>query len=85
MHSRPAEGTGDVAYQRHRLTGAEEGLDELERIRIFGQIPHWAVAARIEDGIVILLHGLENPRPPFGLMPANLGCHYGLVALIVVR
>src|SRR5262245_66337934 len=41
--------------QRHGLSGGEEGLDQLDGIGVFGQIPHWTVAARIEDSIVVLL------------------------------
>src|SRR5215510_11781277 len=41
--------------QRHGLSGSKEGLDQPDGIGVFGQIPHWAVAARIEDSVVVLL------------------------------
>src|SRR5262245_33648474 len=44
-----------MADQRHRLSGGKEGLDQLDGIGVFGQIPHWAVSARIEDSVVVLL------------------------------
>src|SRR6516225_2805750 len=52
-----------MADQRHRLSGGKEGLDQPNRIGVFGQIPHWAVAARIEDSVVVLLfHTVEAQR-----------------------
>jgi len=58
-----AQDAGRVADQRHRLPGGEEGLDQLDGIGVFGQVPHRAVAARIKDGIVILLfHPFEAHR-----------------------
>src|SRR5262245_3684031 len=41
--------------QRHGLSGSKEGLDQPDGIGVFGQIPHWAVAARIKDSVVVLL------------------------------
>src|SRR5215469_10133503 len=58
-----AQDAGRMADQRYRLPGGEEGLDQLYGIRIFGQVPHRAVAAWIEDGIVVLLfHAFEAHR-----------------------
>src|SRR5262249_14386827 len=52
-----------MADQRHRLSGGKEGLDQLDGIGVFGQIPHWAVAARIEDSVVFLwFHTVEAHR-----------------------
>src|SRR5215831_9071885 len=49
--------------QRHGLSGGKEGLDQPDGIGVFGQIPHWAVAARIEDSVVVLLfYTLETHR-----------------------
>src|SRR5262249_8233652 len=49
-----------MTNQGDRLTGGEEGLDQLDRILIFGEIPHRAVAARIEDGVeAFLFDGVE--------------------------
>src|SRR5262249_60837718 len=67
---RLAPGVRDVAQhargmadQRHMLASGEEGLDQLDGVGVFGQIPHWAMAARIEDGIIILLlQALEAHR-----------------------
>src|SRR5262245_7542134 len=54
---------GAMAAQYHRLAGGEGGFDQHGRLRIFGQVPHRAMAPRIEDGIIILLlHALEAHR-----------------------
>src|SRR5262252_1242502 len=46
--------------QRHGLSGGKEGLDQLDGIGVFGQIPHWAMAARIEYSVVVFLfHTVE--------------------------
>jgi hypothetical protein len=37
-----------MANESDRLAGCNEGFDELDRIRIFGQIPERAVAAGVE-------------------------------------
>src|SRR5215475_3423723 len=58
------QNAGSMADQRHGLAGGEEGLDQLDGIGVFGQVPHRAVAARIEDGVVVLLfHAIEAHRP----------------------
>src|SRR5262245_16569835 len=44
-----------MTHQGNWLTSGEEGLDQLDRILIFGEIPHWAVAARIENSIEAFL------------------------------
>src|SRR6516225_2923743 len=52
-----------MADQRHGLSGGKEGLDQLDGIGVFGQIPQWAVATRIEDSVVVLLfHAVEEHR-----------------------
>src|SRR5262245_43057617 len=58
------QNAGSMADQRHGLAGGEEGLDQLDGIGVFGQVPHRAVAARIEDGVVVLLfYAIEANRP----------------------
>src|SRR5262249_29696729 len=58
-----AQDTGSMADERHRLPGGEEGLDQLYGIWVFCQVPHRAVAARIEDSVVVLLfHAFEAHR-----------------------
>ena len=37
-----AQHAGGMADQRDWLTGGEEGLDQLDRVRIFGQVPYGA-------------------------------------------
>src|SRR6516225_9384801 len=85
-----APDAGRMADQRHRLPGGEEGLDQLDGIRVFGQVPHRAVAARIEDGIVVLLfHAFEAHRLvelAFGVrvlfeVPGDIGLEAGILAL----
>src|SRR5262249_51870385 len=58
-----AQGAGGMTDQRHRLPGGEEGLDQLYGIGVFGQVPHRAVAARIEDSIVVLLFSRFRGAP----------------------
>src|SRR5262245_61309276 len=58
-----AQDAWGMADQRHRLSGGKEGLDQLDGIGVVGQIPRWAVAARIEDRVVVLLfHTVEAHR-----------------------
>ena len=58
-----AQHAGGVADQRHWLTDGDEQLDQLDRVRIFGQVPHRAVSARVEKCVVILLlHAAETHR-----------------------
>src|SRR5262249_17226797 len=58
-----AQDAGSMADQRHRFSGGKEELDQLDGIGVFSQIPHWAVAARIEYSIVVLLlHTVEAHR-----------------------
>src|SRR5215831_8443554 len=49
------QGAGCVADQRHELSGSKKRFDQFNGIGVFGQIPQWAVAARIEDRVVVLL------------------------------
>ncbi len=44
-----------MANESDRLAGRDEGFDQLDRIRILGQIPQRAVAAGVEDRIEVLL------------------------------
>ena len=37
------------------LAGGKEGLDQLDGVLVFGEIPHRAVAARVEDGVEVFL------------------------------
>src|SRR5262249_21181556 len=50
-----AQDAGGRADQCHWLSGGKSGVDQLDGIGVFGQIPHWAVAARIKDSVVVLL------------------------------
>src|SRR6516225_568331 len=58
-----AQDPGGMADQRHGLSGGKEGLDQPDGIGVFGQIPQWAVATRIEESVVVLLfHAVEEHR-----------------------
>jgi hypothetical protein len=49
-----------VAHDTDRLAGSNEGLDQSDGILVFGEIPHRAMAAGVEDGVeVFLLDGVE--------------------------
>src|SRR5262245_17330275 len=83
-----------MTNQGDRLTGGEEGLDQLDRILIFGEIPHRAVAARIEDSIeAFLFDGVEansfaklSFRSGIFLEPARkVGLEFGLVTFGIER
>jgi hypothetical protein len=37
------------------LAGSKEGLDQLDGVLVFGEIPHRAMAARVEDGVEVFL------------------------------
>ncbi|MDU1906785.1 MAG: hypothetical protein E6772_18680, partial [Dysgonomonas sp.] len=38
-----AQRAGGMTYDSYGLAGRDEGLDQLDRVRIVGEIPHWAV------------------------------------------
>src|SRR5262245_448006 len=58
-----AQGAGCMADQRHEFSDGKERFDKLDGIGVFGQIPQRAVAARIEDSVVVLLfHTVEAQR-----------------------
>jgi hypothetical protein len=44
-----------MADQREGLAGREEGIHQLDRVLIFGEIPNRLMATGIEDGVVVLL------------------------------
>ena len=76
------------------LAGGEERLDQLDGVLVFGEIPHRAVAARIEDGVEIFLpdaveaNGLVKLsfRGRILFEPARkVGAEFGFVALGVKR
>jgi hypothetical protein len=49
-----------MAHDADWLAGSKEGLDQLDGMPVFGQIPHRAMAARVEDGVeVFLLDAVE--------------------------
>src|SRR6185369_15751119 len=55
------EDTRRMADRGHRFAGAVEVFDESNRNRVLGQIPHRAVAAGIEDRVVV--RGLDLAQP----------------------
>jgi hypothetical protein len=55
--------TGSVAHQRHGLAGCKESLDQFDGVLMFGEVPHWSVAAGIEHCVIIIsIHGIEAKR-----------------------
>src|SRR5262249_33546165 len=51
---------GGVADKRDGFAGSEESFDQTDRVLVFREIPHRAMAARIEDGVVVFLfHAVE--------------------------
>ena len=83
------EHAGRVADRGDRLAGVVEGLDEGDRMRVLGQVPHRAVAAGIEDRVVIRgldvgePHGVRQHRLGRGILletPRQFGLALGRVA-----
>ena len=79
---------------RDWLAGGNEGFDQLDGVLVFGEIPHRAVAARIEDGVeVFLLDAVEanglvelSFRGRVLLEPEReVGAEFGFVALGIER
>src|SRR5260370_14882742 len=86
--------TRGMTYDGDWLAGSKEGLDQLDGVLVLGEIPHRAVAARIEDGVEVLLpdaveaRGLVELgfRSRVVLEPARkVSAKLGLVALGVER
>src|SRR5271167_3045992 len=49
-----------MAHDADWLTGSNEGLDQFDGMLVFGEIPHRAMATRVEDGVeVFLLDAVE--------------------------
>ena len=46
---------GGMTNDADWLAGGKEGLDQLDGVLVFGEIPHRAVAARVEDGVEVFL------------------------------
>ena len=79
---------------RDWFAGGNEGLDQLDGVLVFGEIPHRAVAARVEDGVEVFLldavkaNGLVELsfRSRVLLEPERkVGAEVGFVALGVKR
>ncbi len=88
------QGAGRMAHHRHGLAGGEERLDQPRGTGVFGQVPHRAVPARIEDGVeAVLFHAVEAHgavEPALGLSvllePAgDVGLEIGVLALGIER
>src|SRR5580700_8789708 len=47
--------TRGMTHDGDWLTGGQERPDQLDGVLILGEIPHWAVAARVEDGVEVFL------------------------------
>src|SRR5262249_52994118 len=89
-----AKRAGCVTDQGNRLACGQERFYEFDRVRIFGQIPHRAVAARVKNRVVIVsLDTVEaNGRSELrlcgrvGLEPAReIGLQARLVAFGIER
>src|SRR5262249_61876927 len=58
-----AQRAGSVADKCNGFAGSEERFDQFDRVLVFCEIPHRAMAARIEDGVVVFLsHAVEAQR-----------------------
>jgi hypothetical protein len=52
-----------VTNEGDGLVGGQESLNQLDRVLVLGQVPHWAMTAGIEDGVEILwLDAVEADR-----------------------
>src|SRR5215469_16498157 len=83
-----------MTHERDRLAGSDKGLNQPDRILILGEIPHGAVAARVEHGVEIRsLDGIEAKRigelrirGGVGLEPSGqVSAKFRVVALRVER
>src|SRR5271154_5755587 len=88
------ESAGGMTHYADRLTGGEEGLDQLDGVLVVGEIPHRAVATRIKDGVEVFVpdaleaNGLVELsfRGRVLLEPSRkVGTEFGFVALGVER
>jgi len=89
-----AQRSGRMTHDGDGLAGGEEGLDQLDRVLVFGEVPHRAVAARIEQRVEVFLPDAVEAD---GLVELGLrrrivlethrqvGAELGLVALGVER
>src|SRR5215471_15149857 len=50
-----AQRAGSVADKCNGFAGSEERFDQLDGVLVFREIQHRAMAARIEDGVVVFL------------------------------
>ena len=58
-----AERARRVTNEGDGLVGSQESLNQLDRVRVLGQVPHRAMTAGIEDGVEILwLDAVEADR-----------------------
>jgi hypothetical protein len=85
---------GGMTHDADRLAGGKERFDQLDGVFVFGEIPHRAMAARVEQGVEILLpdavetNGLAELsfRGRVLLEPdCQVGAGFGFVALGVER
>src|SRR6516162_9359060 len=49
-----AQCAGRVADQREGFAGGQEGFYQLDRVLVFGEIPHRPMTTGVEDGIVVV-------------------------------
>src|ERR1700684_3747369 len=83
-----------MAHDANRLARRKEGLDELDRSPVLGQIRHWPMTARIEHGVELFLpdavnaHGLVELRFRGRVLletQREISAEFGFVALGVKR
>ena len=89
-----AQRAGSVADQREGLADSQKGFYQLDRVLVFGEIPHWPMTTGVEDGVVVFLpNAIEAHRPVelgvgvgIRLEPAGeVGLKVRLVALGIER
>ena len=85
---------GGMANDGDWLAAGKEGLDQLDGVLVFGEIPHRAVAARVEDGVEVFLldavkaNGLVELSFRSGVVlepERKVSAEFGLVALGIER
>src|SRR5690349_2833248 len=81
---------GGMAHDGDCLAGGDKGLEQFDRVLVFCQVPHRAMAARVKDGVEVFL---SNTVEANGLVEVSFrlfilfksqcqfGTELGLVAL----
>ena len=83
-----------MTHDADGLAGGNEGLDQLDGVLVFGEIPHRAMAARVENGVEVFLFDTVEANSLVELSfrsrillesKREIGTKFGFVALGIER